>query len=172
MIVYFEKMTEQLCEIKNILQRAWGNYWTVYKQFEIDNSRLTFKCDTYFEPIFSVFVLIDYGVIEATVENAGTETDRVVITSANLDVLRQLGLSAKWPDAEKLALILEKLGCAKRRRVAETGPVYIVEGDIQHVVPRDMWKAYWATKGKTGPSNGFEIPTYAEIQTASENKFI
>ena len=171
-------MNEKLAElekVKKILEDAYGSDRFVYKKFKIEGDekngyKLTFSCDCYFEPIFSMFTFRDYGVLHFEVDPGYSETDRVIISSGNVEVLEKLTLLKKWPqDAKELGKQLELLGCKLIPKEPETGPIIIDEIETRHVVSRKRWNAYWASKGQTGPTSGWEIPTFAQIMAATEN---
>ena len=169
-------MSEKLArlnEIKKILHKAFGNWSYIYRPLKIEvdtenDYKLTFSCDCYFEPIFMMFKLFDYGVVKMKIEYGGSETDRIVISDGNVEILQKLDQIEKWAentglDNAKLEKHLLSFGCKKIEKVPETGPIIIDELDHQYTISRARWSAYWATKGQTGPANGFEIPTYETI---------
>ncbi len=163
---------ERLMKIKVILDSAFGSWPMVYKPFTIQGSRedeykLTFSCDTYFEPIFMMFVFQDYGVLKFKIEYAGSETDRVVISDGSVEVLEKLNKIVDWQKKNDLENILIGLGCKKIPREPETGPIIIDEIEKQYVVSRGRWNAYWASKGQTGPTSAWEMPTYATIMATT-----
>lgn len=160
----------RLVEIKSILEKAYANCSFIYRRFEItkdaiDGYQLAFSCDSYFDPIFSMFALSDYGVLQLQVECERSETDRVIISDGDVEVLKKLPLQDGADELRKF--LSETLGYKPKPRQPETGPILINEIDRQYFVSRDRWNAYWASKGLTGPDSAWTMPTYAAICAAT-----
>ena len=169
----------RLEEIKNIFQKEFGGWRTIYKPLQIekieqnagaeDNYQLIFSCDCYFEPIFLMFMLSDYEIVEMKVRAGCREIDHVTISDGNLNILRQLDAATNWAQKSDLEKLLTSFGCKKIEKEPDTGPILIDEDEHQYLISRARWNAYWASKGLKGPSSGWEIPTYAQIMEATKD---
>ena len=110
-----------------------------------------------------MFALSDYDVLQLRVECERSETDRVIISDGDVDVLKKLPLQ---DGANELKQFLSQT-LAPKSRQPETGPIIIDEIDRQYFVSRNRWNAYWASKGLTGPDSAWTMPTYATICAAT-----
>jgi hypothetical protein len=149
-----------LQEIYTILNTVFGKYSTLYSPFVLsdDFEKLTFKGDSYYDPVMFCLTLNNFQLLEMTYQTYG-ETDYVTITGGNVEAFRALNNMVPFPaDSRQLEPLLIEMGY---ERTPQTGPIVLDNS----IVSRADWNRYWKSKGKIGPESGFDIPTYAEFMT-------